>query len=51
MLYRTSKNEFQKDEIQQMNLEFYRILSKFIGKIKTEEYSGLEAKIKNEIFE
>ena len=30
MLYRTAKNEFQNDEIQQMNLEFYRILSKFI---------------------
>jgi DNA replication factor GINS len=51
MLYRTAINEFQNDEIQQINLEFYRILSKFIGKIKTEEYSGLEAKIKNEIFE
>ena len=51
MLYRTAINEFQNDEIQQINLEFYRILSKFIGKIKTEEYCGLEAKIKNEIFE
>ena len=51
MLYRTAINEFQNNEIQELNLEFYRILSKFIGKIKTEEYSGIEAKIKNKIFE
>ena len=36
MLYRTAINEFQNNEIQELNLEFYRILSKFIGKIKNE---------------
>jgi DNA replication factor GINS len=50
-LYRTILNEIQNDEIQQINSKFYPVLSEFIGKLKAEEYSGIEEKIKNDLVE
>ena len=50
-LYRIALNEIENDEIQQINLEFYTVLSQSIGKLKTEEYSGIEAKIKTKLVE
>ena len=50
-LYRIALNEIENNEIQQIDSEFYKTLSQFIGKLKTEEYSGIEAKIKNILVE
>ncbi len=50
-LYRFTLNEIENNEIQQINSEFYKTLSQFIGKLKTEEYSGVEEKIKNDLVE
>jgi len=50
-LYRIALNEIENNEVQQINPEFYTILSQFIGKLKTEEYSGLEAKLKDTLVE
>tara|TARA_B100000029_G_scaffold260502_1_gene256949 strand:- start:683 stop:1240 length:558 start_codon:yes stop_codon:yes gene_type:complete len=50
-LYRIAISEIENNEVQQLNSEFYITLSELIGKLKTEEYSGLEAKIKNELVE
>ena len=48
-LYRIALNEIENNEIQQINSEFYTSISQFIGKLKTEEYSGIEEKIKNDL--
>ena len=50
-LYRIALNEIENNDVQQLNPEFYTTLSQFIGKLKTEEYSGSEAKIKNNLVE
>ena len=50
-IYRIALNEIENNEIQQINSKFYKDLSQFLGKLKVEEYSGVEAKIKNEIVE
>ena len=50
-LYRIALNEIENNDIQQINPEFYTTLSQLIGKLKTEEYSGLEAKLKNNLVE
>ena len=50
-LYRMSLSEIENSEIQQINSEFYKTLSQFIGKLRTEEYSGIEAKIKDDLVE
>ena len=39
--------EFQTDEIQELNTDFFRNLSNFIGNLKNEEYDGIENKTKN----
>ena len=41
--------EFQTDDLQELNPDFYRNLSNFIGKLKNEEYDGIEKKTKNQI--
>ena len=41
--------EFQTDDIQELSTDFFRNLSNFIGKLKNEEYDGIEKKTKNEI--
>ena len=50
-LYRIALNEIENNDNQQINPEFYTTLSQLIGKLKTEEYSGLEAKLKNNLVE
>ena len=42
-------HEFQTDSPQELNPDFFRNLSNFIGKLKNEEYDGIEKKTKNEI--
>ena len=41
--------EFQTDDIQELSTDFFRNLSNFIGKLKNEEYDGIEKKTKNQI--
>ena len=41
--------EFQTDDIQELSTDFFRNLSNFIGKLKNEEYDGIEKQTKNEI--
>ena len=41
--------EFQTDSPQELSTNFFRNLSNFIGKLKNEEYDGIERKTKNEI--
>ena len=41
--------EFQSEDIQELNSDFFRNLSSTIGKLKNEEYDGIEKKAKNEI--
>jgi len=48
-LHMTVLHEFQTEEIQELNTDFFRNLSNFIGNLKNEEYDGVEKKIKNEI--
>ena len=41
--------EFQSEDIQELNSDFFRNLSNTIGKLKNEEYDGIEKKAKNQI--
>ena len=41
--------EFQSEDIQELNSDFFRNLSSFIGKLKNEEYDGIDKKAKNQI--
>ena len=41
--------EFQSEDIQELNSDFFRNLSSTIGKLKNEEYDGIEKKAKNQI--
>ena len=41
--------EFQTDSPQELSTDFFRNLSNFIGKLKNEEYDGIEKKTKNQI--
>jgi len=41
--------EFQTEEIQELNSDFFRNLSNFIGTLKNEEYDGIEKIAKNQI--
>jgi DNA replication factor GINS len=41
--------EFQTDEPQELSINFFRNLSNLIGKLKNEEYDGVEKKTKNQI--
>ena len=41
--------EFQTEEIQELNTDFFRNLSNFIGNLKNEEYDGIENKIKTQM--
>ncbi len=41
--------EFQSEDIQELNSDFFRNLSNTIGKLKNEEYDGIERKAKNQI--
>ena len=47
LLYTLSLTEVQNTEIQQLKPNFYGTLSQFLGKLKIEEYDGIEKKTKN----
>jgi len=46
LLYTLTLKEIQNSEIQQLNPDFYGMLSQLLGKLKTEEYDGIEKKTK-----
>jgi len=48
-LHLTTMQEFQTEEIQELNTDFFRNLSNFIGNLKNEEYDGIEKETKNQI--
>ncbi len=48
-LHLTTMQEFQTEEIQELNTDFFRNLSNFIGNLKNEEYDGIEKATKNQI--
>ena len=48
-LHLTVLQEFQTEEIQELNRDFFRNLSNFIGNLKNEEYDGIEKLTKNHI--
>ncbi|HET8719591.1 MAG TPA: hypothetical protein VFM64_01180 [Candidatus Nitrosotenuis sp.] len=50
-LYSTLLREIESDQIQEMDPEFYKSLSEYLGKLKSEGYDGIENKIKNNLVE
>jgi DNA replication factor GINS len=48
-LHVTVLQEFQSDDIQELENDFFRNLSNIIGKLKNEEYDGIEKKAKSQI--
>ena len=49
LLYTLVMKEIQNNEIQQLNPDFYRMLSQFLGNLKIEEYDGTEKKTKDSL--
>tara|TARA_B110001454_G_scaffold207950_1_gene219917 strand:+ start:323 stop:877 length:555 start_codon:yes stop_codon:yes gene_type:complete len=49
LLHTLVLEEVQNTEIQQLKPDFYGTLSQFLGKLKTEEYDGIEKKTKNKL--
>ena len=49
LVYALTLKEIQNNDIQHLNPDFYKTLSLFLGKLKTEEYDGLEAKTKTKL--
>lgn len=48
-MYSTLIREVENDQVQEIDPEFYRTLSDYLGKIKSEQYDGVENKIKNRL--
>ena len=48
-LHVTVLREFQTEEVQELNTDFFRNLSRYIGNLKNEEYDGIEKITKNHI--
>ena len=49
LLYTLTLKEVQNSDIQKLKPDFYQSLSQFLGKLKTEEYDGVERKTKNKL--
>jgi len=49
LLYTLTLKEIQNSEIQHLTPNFYGTLSQFLGKLKIEEYDGIEIKTKNRL--
>ena len=49
LLYALTLKEIQSIEIQEIDRDFYGKLSEFLGKLKIEEYDGIEEKTKNKL--
>lgn len=45
-LYSTLIREIENDQVQEIDPEFYRTLADYLGRLKSEEYDGVENKIK-----
>jgi DNA replication factor GINS len=50
-LYSVLLREIENDQVQEIDPEFYKMLSEHLGKLKSEGYDGLENKIKNRLVE
>lgn len=50
-LYSVLLREIENDQVQEIDPEFYKMLSEYLGKLKSEGYDGLENKIKNRLVE
>jgi DNA replication factor GINS len=50
-LYSVLLREIENDQVQEIDPEFYKTLSEYLGKLKSEGYDGLESKIKNRLVE
>jgi DNA replication factor GINS len=50
-LYSVLLREIENDQIQEIDPEFYKSLSEYLGKLKSEGYDGVENKIKNRLVE
>ena len=48
-LHVTVLQEFQSEDIQELDTDFFKNLSNIIGKLKNEEYDGIEKKAKSQI--
>ncbi len=48
-LYTSVLRETENDSVQELPPNFYRLISDYIGKLKREEYDGIEAKVKDEL--
>lgn len=47
LLYTLTLKEIQNNEIQELDTDFYHTLSLFLGKLKIQEFDGIERKTKN----
>lgn len=50
-LFTTVLREFENDTIQEIEPDFYRTVSKFIGNLRKQEFDGVENKIKNSLID
>ena len=50
-LYATVSLESENNTIQEVDSDIYRSISKLIGNLKSKEYDGIEAKIKNALID
>lgn len=51
LLYSTLVREIENDTVQELEPQFYRNLSEYLGKLKSEGYDGIESKIKTRLVE
>ncbi|WP_268541462.1 hypothetical protein [Candidatus Nitrosotenuis cloacae] len=50
-LYSVLVREIENDQVQEIDPSFYRSLSEYLGRLKSESYDGIESKIKNRLVE
>jgi len=50
-LYSVLLREIENDQVQEIDPEFYKSISEYLGKLKSEGYDGIENKIKNKLVE
>ncbi|CDI06626.1 hypothetical protein [Candidatus Nitrosotenuis uzonensis] len=51
LLYSVLVREIENDQVQEIDPDFYRTLSEYLGKLKSEGYDGIESKIKARLTE
>jgi DNA replication factor GINS len=50
-LYSVLIREIENEQVQEIDAEFYKTLSEYLGKLKNEGYDGIENKIKSKLIE